>query len=937
MSKCCDAQGAQYVWYDTEGFGRNLFASFRLAFELEGVPESAELSLFADTAYQLFVNGLFVEFGPVRFDPRFPLFDTVDLMPHLRAGRNVISVLVNSFQHKTYKAIEHPAGFIAWGGAKTSTGEVVTFATPGGWKVIPDPAHARYSAKFSFALNAAELFDQSAEETGWKEPSFDDRHWLEAVLVKQQDAWGELKPRSIPFMSKTPVSVAAVRHLLPLDHQEDRYSFSVPFPQCFASNREQFNRTVLFTTWIYAPETCNIHAGVFWGEYWLNGQKIPRGVDCVARNQRSTQTWNLRKGWNHFFGMVEAYHDVVEQYIALPKGLGLRVCADKQQESCLRFRHTPILSARVYDGTIAQKTLPLSEDDELPEIGGWLVVHATQMAQCPSREMGWDRYADPLESLIAENLGGHCFRLTDYPQGFSLLLDLGQTYNILPKLSLEGGAGATVDLAYTEHLCSDQMHVKFQHHHPCADRLLCSRHTIDWLPVHPRGGRYLMLTVRNPQSDITLKSLQLLSAMYPVEERGRFSCSDPLLTAIWQMGKHTQAVNMEDAYVDCVCRERGMYGRDTIIQYHVNLATFGDQALMGRCMQLYGQSPDPSGKFRAVYPSDGNYTIADFALNMVEGYWNYYENSGDLERIRLDWSAIRRDLQWFHGLSDERPDLLLDSDWPKKRGLAAMYGGFHGDLSSKGMLAAGPNCSFSCTYLMAIRAALRLATVLDDHHESSSLTARAEVLVQSIRSAFWDEVKGGYADNLEHTTFSAHASLLAVSSGAAEAAQLKDIRNYVAQELTSLFRNGAGLTVDPVVSPSYAFYLFAALYQLGLTETAEAMMRQGWGWMLDQGLQTCSEYFTLESSHCHAWSASPTYYLSKNVLGVHFPLAPNFDLVEIRVQTHGVTWAEGAFPHPRGLIEVKWHTEDGFRVFDLLRAPTGVKIKVREGSPARCY
>ena len=173
---------ARYIWTDASGCGRNLHACFRLTFTLDAPVVAAKLCLFADSAYQLFVNGRFVEFGPVRFDPRFPMYDPVDLAPFLRTGRNAIAVAVNSFQHKTYKTISHPAGFIAWGGVQTAAGSV-SLQTPGSWRCIPDAAQARYVGKFSFALNAAELYDQAGEQPGWREAEFDDQHWPVAVPV----------------------------------------------------------------------------------------------------------------------------------------------------------------------------------------------------------------------------------------------------------------------------------------------------------------------------------------------------------------------------------------------------------------------------------------------------------------------------------------------------------------------------------------------------------------------------------------------------------------------------------------------------------------------------------------------------------------------------------------------------------------------------------
>jgi hypothetical protein len=109
-------------------------------------------------------------------------------------------------------------------------------------------------------------------------------------------------------------------------------------------------------------------------------------------------------------------------------------------------------------------------------------------------------------------------------------------------------------------------------------------------------------------------------------------------------------------------------------------------------------------------------------------------------------------------------------------------------------------------------------------------------------------------------------------------------------------------------------------------ETAENLIRQGWGWCLAAGLRTCPEYFRIESSLCHAWSASPTYYLSRKVLGIDFPKPADMNTVAIKVETASVQSAEGAWPHPRGTIRVKWHMEGRKRVFDYVKVPRGVTV-----------
>jgi hypothetical protein len=61
----------------------NGFAVFRKAFVLETVPKRARLSITADQAYRLFINGTYVCSGPARgFQAHWP-FDQLDVAAHL--------------------------------------------------------------------------------------------------------------------------------------------------------------------------------------------------------------------------------------------------------------------------------------------------------------------------------------------------------------------------------------------------------------------------------------------------------------------------------------------------------------------------------------------------------------------------------------------------------------------------------------------------------------------------------------------------------------------------------------------------------------------------------------------------------------------------------------------------------------------------------------
>jgi len=923
----------RYIWSDQHGKGRNLHGMFRRSFEVSGSVKKAELNLFADSVYELYVNGRTINFGPARFDPRTPEYDSYDLMPHLREGRNVVAVLVNHFGCVVYRSMPARAGLIVWGTVEMQDGSSVSLVSGREWKAKPSDAYQSSAVKQSFSLEPMEIFHQDREPDGWKTVAFDDSKWADAVGLKKQDTWGSLSPRSIPFMSGEEVLPERIMHLNPLKIKEEIYSFRAPSNYWHEFNFELARRAefkaVLFYTWIYSSEAKAVSAGLFWGEYWLNGELLTGRESSDEASLRVVCQFYLKEGWNFFFGKIDAYSDAVDFYLGLPEGENLVLNADQKMDGDVIFRRTEVLRTEEFEALGGEEALPFAVDN-LPSVScGWLDVTVEGVANNPARERDWDCFGAEVPDVSPSDLNGFVFSKEQFPNGFALELELGAMRLLKPEIEIEGVEGATVDFAFSEYLNGGNRAKLFPTHlYQSAARATCARSRLEWSPMQPHGFRYLVLTVRNPSGNIKLNRLTLRSAEYPVEEIGEFSCSDPLLNEIWTMCKRTEMTDMEDAYIDCPGRERGMYIRDTIIQYHNNLALFGDQKLMRRCLKLYGMSSAPDGKFRACYPLEKDYTVADFSLNMVEGFWNYVQQTGDLSVVRDCWEKIVANLGWFNELSDEREDGLLDAEWHTKRGKESHYNGFTGDNQS-GMRYDGINSVFSSMYLSALRAAAQLADRLEDLAVVRDCRCRYEKVKASVNQLCWDEKIGSYADTLEKKNFSSQAAIIAIRAGVPNAAQTQALRKFMKDAMGSLFVNGHNPDGGVLVSPHFCFYLFEALYQIDLPELAEKLMREGWSWMMSLGTKTCTEFFSQKGSWCHAWAASPAYYLSRHALGVQISENPDSDDVEICVQT-SLDWAEGVYPHPKGPIHIKWHLENGKRVFDRVEAPEGVSITIFE-------
>jgi hypothetical protein len=195
---------------------------FRRTFELAERPRSFPVHVTADNRYQLFANGERVAWGPARGDLYHWRYETVDLAPHLRAGRNVLAAVVWNFGvHAPQAQITHQTGFLLQGAGETEK----AVSTDRSWKaarneayaplpIVPAEIHYQY-----YVAGPGDRVDAAAYPWGWERPEFDDAKWEPAQpgpvgsardAVDAPSRW-MLVPRSIPAMEEQPIRFARVR------------------------------------------------------------------------------------------------------------------------------------------------------------------------------------------------------------------------------------------------------------------------------------------------------------------------------------------------------------------------------------------------------------------------------------------------------------------------------------------------------------------------------------------------------------------------------------------------------------------------------------------------------------------------------------------------------------------------------------------------------
>jgi hypothetical protein len=212
---------------DTPRNGYGVF-HFRRVLSLERVPATFVVHVSADNRYRLFVNGQQVAAGPQRSDLMHWRYETLDLAPHLRVGRNVLAALVwNWGAERPVAQFGYRTGFLLQGDGAAES--VVN--TSAEWRVLHDTAYEPIPVRAAavggyYAAPPGESVRASRYPWGWEQTDYDDGGWARAGTVtgwnaeitrlrgthQTGEAWGwQLVPRSIPPMEEHVVRYAHVR------------------------------------------------------------------------------------------------------------------------------------------------------------------------------------------------------------------------------------------------------------------------------------------------------------------------------------------------------------------------------------------------------------------------------------------------------------------------------------------------------------------------------------------------------------------------------------------------------------------------------------------------------------------------------------------------------------------------------------------------------
>ena len=153
---------------------------FRKTFELDALPEQFHIHVSADNRYKLYINGRLICLGPARGNVFNWNFETVDLSPYLKRGKNILAAVVWNYGNKRPLAqiSFNQTGFIVQG----NTVEESVVNTNSTWLCIKNKSYGIWETPVCgyYVAGPGELFDAGAYPWGWEQLDYNDSAWIRA-------------------------------------------------------------------------------------------------------------------------------------------------------------------------------------------------------------------------------------------------------------------------------------------------------------------------------------------------------------------------------------------------------------------------------------------------------------------------------------------------------------------------------------------------------------------------------------------------------------------------------------------------------------------------------------------------------------------------------------------------------------------------------------
>ena len=480
------------------------------------------------------------------------------------------------------------------------------------------------------------------------------------------------------------------------------------------------------------------------------------------------------------------------------------------------------------------------------------------------------------------------------------LVDFGRCIDGWPKLTMRANRGGdVVHVAYFE---------KTGERFPAGwDEYTCRGGKETWDADVGRHTTFQVIEISGYAGKLKASDVRGMWAYCDADVAGRFRCSSQLLNDIYKMCERSARQNIQQAIISVDAnREQSPWLADSWNIGNVLLYNDRDTMMIDKVVRDYAAQQLSNGFIPACSPGFSHWRefrqIPEWAMCWPMLLWQQYLFSGDEPLLREMSPRLTHLLEWIKPYQDPTTKLLNPpgwriSDW----------------ASTNRMPDGGYNIATACLYYENLLIASKVSSVLGQTSQKDDYFRQAGEVKEGINAHLFNGEY--YLARTDTNEMFSLASAWALRFGIEPPGTRSKI-------LAAIENNG---------QPNIGGYGGDALYSGLLNAGGGAFAVRDLGRyrpMLEEN-KACWESFNLARDYevNHAWTAYPGYLFQKYICGIQ-PTSGGFATFDVRPETGGLTFAEGAVPTVKGLISTRWEKGADGRFSLSVKVPANSRASV---------
>lgn len=377
--------------------------------------------------------------------------------------------------------------------------------------------------------------------------------------------------------------------------------------------------------------------------------------------------------------------------------------------------------------------------------------------------------------------------------------------------------------------------------------------------IFPRrySFRYVAITVldTSPKWQVTFEHPELIAeSSVDLATVKTIETDDSLLKRIDEVSLKTLGDCMQLVFEDGPKRDQRLWLGDLRLQSLTNYLTFGETAIVKRCLYLFAALTAEDGRVSANIFTKGRIAaddtfLFDYSLFFISSLKDYYEYSNDLKTVNDLYSIAKKQIDLAIDLLNDEFLLKLNEDWP-------VFIDWSNDMDK--------NTAAQAVLIYVLKDFLQLARLVKEP-EFNFYLMMCQRLEKAAKKQLFSKDKGFFVSgtgeeiNLASQIWMILANVLE-----------KEEQEKLAKKVLQRF-----FPIKGIATPYMYHHVAEALFQTGMKVEAIQLIKDYWGKMISLGADTFWEAFMPEdinyspygrplvNSYCHAWSCTPAYLFRK--------------------------------------------------------------------------